>query len=57
VAQSEFTLTGIALLMTLIPGLFHVVMGLIMFKYRITDAYYDEIKLEIGIAAEGVGGR
>lgn len=52
VAQSEFTLTGIALLLTLIPGVFHVLMGLFMFKYRITDAYYDEIKVQIGIEAE-----
>jgi GPH family glycoside/pentoside/hexuronide:cation symporter len=51
-AQSDFTLTGIALLLTVIPAVFHVAMGLFMFKYRITDSYYDEIKVEIGIAAE-----
>jgi GPH family glycoside/pentoside/hexuronide:cation symporter len=38
--QSAFTLNGIALLLTVIPGGFHLVMGLLMFKYRITDAYY-----------------
>jgi GPH family glycoside/pentoside/hexuronide:cation symporter len=52
VAQSDFTLHGIALLLTVIPAVFHVAMGLFMFKYRITDSYYDEIKVEIGIAAQ-----
>lgn len=52
VQQSEYTLTGIALLLTLIPGVFHVLMGLFMFKYRVTDQYYDEIKVKIGIEAE-----
>jgi GPH family glycoside/pentoside/hexuronide:cation symporter len=52
VPQSESTLTGIALLLTIIPGVFHVLMGLFMFKYFITDDYYDEIKVKIGIASE-----
>lgn len=38
--QSDFTLNGIALLLTVIPGAFHLGMGLLMFKYRITDSYY-----------------
>jgi GPH family glycoside/pentoside/hexuronide:cation symporter len=38
--QSAFTLNGIALLLTAIPGVFHLGMGLLMYKYRITDAYY-----------------
>lgn len=38
--QSSFTLTGIALLLTVIPGVFHLGMGLLMYRYRITDAYY-----------------
>jgi GPH family glycoside/pentoside/hexuronide:cation symporter len=38
--QSGFTLNGIALLLTVIPGAFHLGMGLLMFKYRITDSYY-----------------
>jgi GPH family glycoside/pentoside/hexuronide:cation symporter len=42
--QSAFTLNGIALLLTVIPGAFHLVMGLLMFKYRITDKYYNELK-------------
>lgn len=38
--QTPFALTGIALMLTVIPGLFHTLMGLAMFKYRITDKYY-----------------
>jgi GPH family glycoside/pentoside/hexuronide:cation symporter len=42
--QSAFTLNGIALLLTVIPGCFHLAMGLLMFRYRITDAYYAAMK-------------
>jgi len=42
VVQSSFTLNGIALLLTVIPGVFHLVMGLLMYKYFITDKYYNE---------------
>jgi glycoside/pentoside/hexuronide:cation symporter, GPH family len=42
VVQSAFTLNGIALLLTVIPGVFHLVMGLLMYKYFITDKYYNE---------------
>jgi len=38
--QSAFTLNGIALMLSVIPGFFHLVMGLLMFKYRITDKFY-----------------
>lgn len=41
--QSDFTLNGIALLLSIIPGAFHLGMGLLMFKYRITDRYYQEM--------------
>jgi GPH family glycoside/pentoside/hexuronide:cation symporter len=41
--QSAFTLTGIALMLTIIPGVFHLAMGLLMFRYRITNAYYREM--------------
>jgi GPH family glycoside/pentoside/hexuronide:cation symporter len=44
VVQSTFTLTGIALLLTAIPGVFHLGMGLLMYRYKITDARYNEIK-------------
>lgn len=40
VEQSAFTLTGIALLLSVIPGLFHAIMGGLMFRYKITDSYY-----------------
>jgi GPH family glycoside/pentoside/hexuronide:cation symporter len=42
VVQSAFTLNGIALLLTVIPGVFHLLMGLLMFRYFITDKYYNE---------------
>ncbi|NKF24204.1 MFS transporter [Solimonas marina] len=45
--QSEFTLTGIALMLSIIPGAFHALMGLLMFRYRITDAYYREMKQQL----------
>ena len=38
--QSAFALTGIALMLTIIPGAFHALMGLVMFRYRITDKFY-----------------
>jgi GPH family glycoside/pentoside/hexuronide:cation symporter len=42
VVQSTFTLNGIAMLLTVVPGAFHLVVGLLMFKYFITDKYYNE---------------
>ncbi|RYY02605.1 MAG: MFS transporter [Gammaproteobacteria bacterium] len=45
--QSDFSLMGIALMLSIIPGFFHAVMGLLMFKYRINDSYYGEIKDEM----------
>ncbi|MDV5169936.1 MFS transporter [Photobacterium rosenbergii] len=38
--QSDHTLTGIALMLTVIPGFFHFLMGAFMFKYKVTDKYY-----------------
>ena len=46
-AQSAYALHGIVLMMSLIPGAFHLVMGLLMFKYHISDAYYTEVKTEM----------
>ena len=43
-AQSAFTLNGIALMLSIIPGVFHVLMGLLMFRYRITDDYYNTMR-------------
>jgi GPH family glycoside/pentoside/hexuronide:cation symporter len=48
VEQTDFALHGIVLMMTLIPGFFHTVMGLLMFKYRINDGYYAQVKEEMG---------
>jgi GPH family glycoside/pentoside/hexuronide:cation symporter len=42
-AQTALTLTGIALSLSVIPGFFHLVTGFLMFKYRITDKYYNEL--------------
>ena len=40
--QNTYTLKCFALLLTVIPGFFHLGMGLLMFKYFITDKYYNE---------------
>ena len=40
--QSTYSLKCFALLLTVIPGFFHLVMGLLMYKYFITDKYYNE---------------
>jgi GPH family glycoside/pentoside/hexuronide:cation symporter len=45
--QTQFALTGIALMLSIIPGFFHFLMGMLMFKYRISDEYYTEVKAEM----------
>lgn len=40
--QSDYTVNGLSLMLTIIPGIFHLGMGLLMFKYFITDQYYNE---------------
>lgn len=47
--QSETALVGLALMLTIIPGVFHVIMGILMFRYKITDAYYETIKIKLNI--------
>lgn len=47
VAQTPLALTGIALMLTVIPGFFHLVMGLLMFRYRISDEYYGAVKAKM----------
>lgn len=47
--QTEYALWGIALMLTVIPGLFHVIMGGLMFRYKITDSYYETIKTKLNI--------
>ncbi|GHH51483.1 MULTISPECIES: MFS transporter [Gammaproteobacteria] len=54
--QSAFTLNGIALMLTIIPGAFHVLMGGLMFLYRITDDYYRTLKEQIVEEAPGDAG-
>lgn len=48
-AQTDDALYGIAIMLTVIPGLFHVIMGGLMFRYKITDTYYEKIKLKLNI--------
>ncbi|TGV18940.1 MFS transporter [Pseudoalteromonas sp. MEBiC 03607] len=43
VEQTEFTLMGLALMLTIIPGVFHALLGLILKKYKITDEYYTDM--------------
>ncbi|NHZ82165.1 MFS transporter [Massilia sp. CCM 8695] len=53
-AQTPLALSGIALMLTVIPGFFHFLMGALMFKYRITDSYYGDVKSDmrkLGLAA------
>ncbi len=45
--QSDFSLMGIALMLSIIPGFFHALMGLFMFLYRINDGYYAGLKSEM----------
>ncbi len=40
--QSALTLNGIAILLTIVPGIFHLIVAFLMFKYFITDKYYNE---------------
>ncbi|MET0264094.1 MAG: MFS transporter [Duganella sp.] len=49
--QSAFALHGIVLMVTLIPGFFHTLMGLLMFRYRVTDEYYTEVKKQMNLAS------
>ncbi|WP_206484432.1 MFS transporter [Thalassotalea sp. G2M2-11] len=50
--QSAFTLTGIALMLSIIPGVFHTLMGLLMFKYKITNQKYEQIKNDLATRSE-----
>ncbi len=47
--QTDFALYGIALMLTVIPGFFHMVMGGLMFRYKITDEYYEKIKQKLNL--------
>ena len=41
--QSEFTLTGIVLMLTVISGFFHYLVGWLMNRYVITDDEYAKL--------------
>ncbi|MDX3774710.1 MFS transporter [Chromatiaceae bacterium AAb-1] len=45
--QTGLALTGIALMLSIIPGFFHLLMGLLMYRYRITDNYYQQLKQQL----------
>ncbi|MDA0705322.1 MAG: MFS transporter [Proteobacteria bacterium] len=48
--QSEFTLNGLASMVTIIPAFFHLAVGLIMRKYLISNDYYSEIASDLKLA-------
>jgi GPH family glycoside/pentoside/hexuronide:cation symporter len=45
--QTPLALMGIALMLSVIPGFFHFLMGVLMFKYRISDTYYTTVKADM----------
>jgi GPH family glycoside/pentoside/hexuronide:cation symporter len=49
--QGALALQGIALMLSVIPGFFHFLMGALMFKYRISDEYYSTVKEELRAGA------
>jgi glycoside/pentoside/hexuronide:cation symporter, GPH family len=48
--QSQLALQGIALMLSVIPGFFHFLMGALMFKYRISDSYYGTVKEDLRLS-------
>lgn len=51
-AQSELSLMGIALMLTVIPGVFHFINGMLMMKYHITDEEYRELLTHLDVNFE-----
>ena len=47
--QTKTTLMGLALMLTIIPGVFHVINGMLIYRYKITDKYYETIKAKLHI--------
>jgi GPH family glycoside/pentoside/hexuronide:cation symporter len=45
--QTPLALQGIALMLSVIPGFFHFLMGALMFKYRISDQFYSTVKEDL----------
>lgn len=50
VQQSADSLAGIALMMTVIPSVFHLAIGLLMKKYRINNDYYRDIQADLTLS-------
>lgn len=53
--QSDFTLTGLALMLTVIPGVFHFLVGWLMNRYRITDAEYQRLAATLDAEVKAPG--
>ena len=47
--QSHTSLLGLTLMLTLIPAVFHLINGLLVMRYKITDKYYETIKAKLNI--------
>ncbi|MDA3853465.1 MAG: glycoside-pentoside-hexuronide (GPH):cation symporter, partial [Bacteroidales bacterium] len=47
--QSDVTLLGLALMLTVIPAIFHTINAFLVKRYKITDQYYETIKDKIHI--------
>lgn len=47
--QGKTALLGLSLMLTLIPGLFHIINALLIMRYKITDKYYEQIKAKLNI--------
>ena len=47
--QTKTSLLGITLMLTLIPSIFHIINGLLIMRYKITDKYYEGIKAKLKI--------
>ncbi|MCU4676457.1 MFS transporter [Catenovulum sp. 2E275] len=52
--QTEHALFGIALILCVIPGAFHFLVGVLMTKYFITDEYYKQIEPQVASSHTGV---
>jgi GPH family glycoside/pentoside/hexuronide:cation symporter len=53
--QGPLALQGIALMLSVIPGFFHFLMGALMFKYRISDEYYSTVKEDLRASQVAAG--
>ncbi|WP_075795052.1 MFS transporter [Massilia putida] len=53
--QTPLALQGIALMLSVIPGFFHFLMGALMFKYRISDEYYSTVKEDLRASQVAAG--